>query len=149
MRAVIQRVSYAYVRVENEIVGQIEKGYLIFLGVSKDDTENDIEYLVNKIKSLRIFEDKQGKMNKNIFEANGQILLVSQFTLYGDCRKGNRPSYDKAAKPEMDLNLYNKFHEKLTESGLNVKQGEFGSMMDVELTNDGPVTILLDSTKLF
>ena len=148
MRAVVQRVSYARVKVDNDIVGQIENGYLILLGVSKDDTEKDIEYLVSKIKSLRIFEDQQGKMNKNIFDAAGEILLVSQFTLYGDCRKGNRPSYDKAAKPEIAIDFYNKFYTKLSESGLNVAQGEFGAMMEVELNNDGPVTILLDSTKL-
>ena len=148
MRVIIQRVNEARVKVHNETIGQIQQGYLIFLGISKDDTEKDIEYLVNKIKLLRIFEDNQGKMNKNIFEKKGEILLVSQFTLYADCRKGNRPSYDKAAKPDIALNLYNKFYEKLSETGLKLEQGQFGAIMDVELCNNGPVTIILDSNKL-
>lgn len=148
MRVIIQRVNEARVKVHNETIGQIQQGYLIFLGISKDDTEKDIEYLVNKIKLLRIFEDNQGKMNKNIFEKKGEILLVSQFTLYADCRKGNRPSYDKAAKPDIALNLYNKFYQKLSETGLKLEQGQFGAIMDVELCNNGPVTIILDSNKL-
>ena len=148
MRVIIQRVNKSNVKINGRTISEIGKGYLILLGISKDDTEKDIEYLVNKITSLRIFEDQDGRMNENIFKVDGEILLVSQFTLYGDCRKGNRPSYDKAAKPDIALNLYNKFYEKLSKKGLKVEQGQFGAMMDVELSNNGPVTIILDSHKL-
>lgn len=149
MRVIVQRVSRASVKVEDELISEIGKGFLLLLAISKEDTENDVDYLVSKIKSLRVFDDEEGKMNRNIFDVSGEMLLVSQFTLYGDCRKGNRPSYDKAAKPNKAKELYEIFYKKLRESELNVKHGKFGAHMNVELCNSGPVTILVDSSKIF
>lgn len=149
MRAVIQRVKKASVIVDNNLIGKIDKGLLVFLGVSDNDTENDLDYIFDKTVGLRVFEDEQGKMNKALVDVYGSILIVSQFTLYGDARKGKRPSFSHAARPDKAIPLYEKFIEKCKESGLNTQTGQFGADMDVELINDGPVTILLDSTKMF
>ena len=146
MRALLQRVNNAGVEVDGTTTGSIdEKGLLIFLGVKKEDTESDIDYIVRKILNLRIFDDENGKMNLSIQDINGKVLIVSQFTLYADCRKGNRPSYDKAAGPEEAKNLYYKFVSEIKKSGLEVQEGVFGAKMQVKLTNSGPVTIILES----
>jgi D-aminoacyl-tRNA deacylase len=149
MRAVIQRVSSAKVTVEDEITGHIARGLLVLVGVTATDTETDADYLADKIAGLRIFEDADGKMNLSVAEIHGSILTVSQFTLYGDARKGRRPSFDSAARPEQAKNLYDYFVEKIRAAGLPCEIGRFQAEMKVELVNDGPVTILLDSTKLF
>jgi D-tyrosyl-tRNA(Tyr) deacylase len=148
MRAVIQRVTRAKVTVEGEAVGQIGNGLLVLLGVSQDDSEKDALYLVEKIAGLRIFDDDGGKMNLSIRDSGGEILAVSQFTLYGDTRHGRRPSYIKAAAPERANELYELFVSEARKF-VKVETGQFQAMMEVELVNDGPVTILLDSTKLF
>ena len=149
MRAVVQRVKSASVTVDGEQVSEIGKGLLIFLGVAQEDTTGDIDYLANKVANLRIFEDDEGRMNRSLLEIGGEALVVSQFTLYGDCRKGRRPSFITAAQPEQADTLYQAFMEALARLGVSVKAGVFQAMMDVELINDGPVTILLDSSKLF
>jgi D-aminoacyl-tRNA deacylase len=149
MRAVIQRVSHAKVTVDGEITGQISRGLLVLLGVSTTDTESDADYLADKITGLRIFEDSDGKMNLSVADIGGAILAVSQFTLYGDARKGRRPSFDAAARPEQAKKLYEYFVEKIRAAGLPCETGRFQAEMKVDLVNDGPVTILLDSTKLF
>ena len=149
MRAVVQRVKSASVTVDGEQVSEIGKGLLIFLGVAQEDTTGDIDYLANKVANLRIFEDDEGRMNRSLLEIGGEALVVSQFTLYGDCRKGRRPSFITAAQPEQADTLYQAFMEALAGLGVSVKAGVFQAMMDVELINDGPVTILLDSSKLF
>jgi D-aminoacyl-tRNA deacylase len=149
MRAVIQRVSHAKVTVDGEITGQISRGLLVLLGVSTTDTESDADYLADKITGLRIFEDSDGKMNLSVADIGGAILAVSQFTLYGDARKGRRPSFDSAARPEQAKKLYEYFVEKIRAAGLKCETGRFQAEMQVELTNDGPVTILLDSSKHF
>lgn len=149
MRAVVQRVSQAKVTVEGENVGEIEKGIMVLLGVGQEDTEKDIEYLADKIINLRIFEDENGKMNISLLDIKGELLVVSQFTLYGDCRKGKRPSYDKAARPEIAEAMYEKFIETCRKYGVKVETGKFQAMMMVEIHNDGPVTLLLDSKKEF
>ena len=149
MRTIIQRVKEARVEVDGEVVAQIGEGALVLLGAGKDDTESDVEYLVEKILGLRIFEDDAGKMNLSVTDIRGEILIVSQFTLYGDCRKGRRPSFDKAAPPELAENLYEHFVERIRDFGVPVKTGKFRAMMDVHLVNSGPVTLMLDSKKLF
>lgn len=149
MRAVVQRVSRAKVTVDCTITGQINRGLLILLGVGGDDEERDAQYLCDKISGLRIFEDDNGKMSRSVLDVGGQALVVSQFTLYGDVRRGRRPSFDAAAKPAEANRLYERFCELLRKTGLVVETGAFQAMMDVELVNDGPVTILLDSSKAF
>ncbi len=145
MKAVIQRVKKAKVLVYNKVVAQINSGFLVFLGIAQDDTEKELNWLVKKIVNLRIMSDEQGKMNKSLKDVGGQLLLVSQFTLYGDCRKGNRPSFIKAAEPKKAEGLYNLFIAKAESLGIKIKSGIFKAMMKIELTNDGPVTIIVDS----
>ena len=149
MRAVVQRVTHARVTVGNEIVGDIGRGLLVLLGVAKEDTEADADYLAEKITGLRVFEDASGKMNLSLSEAEGSMLVVSQFTLYGDVRRGKRPSFDQAAPPEKARQLYEYFVERVRAAGLRCETGTFQATMQVELVNDGPVTILLDSSKAF
>ena len=149
MRAVVQRVSRAKVTVAGEITGHIGQGLLVLLGIGHEDTEAGAEYLADKIVGLRIFEDDAGKMNRSVAEVGGAVLAVSQFTLYGDVRKGKRPCFDDAARPEMARTLYERFVSRVRASGLRCETGRFQEMMEVELVNDGPVTILLDSEKLF
>ncbi|NLI69609.1 MAG: D-tyrosyl-tRNA(Tyr) deacylase [Firmicutes bacterium] len=149
MRVIVQRVTHARVRVDTRILGKIGKGMVIFIGVAAGDGPDDIRYLADKIQSLRIFEDESGKMNRSIRETGGSLLCISQFTLFGDCRKGNRPSFTAAARPEVAAGLYLDFCSALKERGLHVETGQFGAMMQVEMENDGPVTIMLDSKKLF
>jgi D-aminoacyl-tRNA deacylase len=149
MRAVIQRVSRASVEVDGKIVGEIESGLVVLLGVSRDDQRADADYLTDKIINLRVFQDQQGKMNLSLAETGGALLVVSQFTLYGDARKGRRPSYIEAAAPEEASSLYEYFVERVRSQGLRVETGIFQALMQVSLTNDGPVTILLDSKKSF
>jgi D-tyrosyl-tRNA(Tyr) deacylase len=149
MRAVVQRVSRASVTVEDHVVGEITLGLLVLLGVSAGDTEADVGYLAGKIAGLRIFEDQDGKMNRSVADVGGAVLAVSQFTLYGDVRRGKRPSFDDAARPERAKELYESFVAHIRERGLRCETGQFQAMMSVSLVNDGPVTILLDSAKLF
>jgi D-tyrosyl-tRNA(Tyr) deacylase len=149
MRAVIQRVSRASVRVDGKIVGQIGRGLLVLLGVSRTDTEAAADYLAEKIAGLRIFEDPDGKMNLSVADIKGAVLLVSQFTLYGDVRRGKRPSFDAAAPAEQARKLYEYMIERLRGLGIPCQTGIFQAVMQVELVNDGPVTILLDSEKGF
>jgi D-aminoacyl-tRNA deacylase len=149
MRAVVQRVKRAEVRVEGSVVGRIEGGLVVLVGMSREDTAAACQYLAEKIFHLRAFNDAEGRMNRSLVEAGGDILCVSQFTLYGDCRKGRRPSYDRAAPPEAARELYERFVESLRGFGVRVETGRFQAMMDVELVNDGPVTLLLDSEKAF
>lgn len=149
MRAVVQRVTRARVTVANDVVGDIGSGLLVLLGVAQEDTEADADYLADKITGLRVFEDSGGKMNLSLREAEGSMLVVSQFTLYGDVRRGKRPSFDQAAPPEKALQLYQYFVERVRGAGLRCETGKFQAMMQVELINDGPVTILLDSSKAF
>ncbi|AUG58159.1 D-aminoacyl-tRNA deacylase [Acetivibrio saccincola] len=149
MRAVVQRVTYSKVTVENKTVGEIGKGLNVLLGIGKEDGQKDIEYLVDKIINLRIFEDENGKMNVSLKDINGQLIVVSQFTLYGDCRRGRRPGFDRAARPEDAEKIYNRFIEECKKHGVKVETGKFQAMMSVEIHNDGPVTILLDSKKEF
>lgn len=149
MRVVLQRVSEARVRVDGEVVGEIGAGLMILLGVGRDDTESDAGYLADKIAGLRIFEDDQGKMNRSVAELGGGGLVVSQFTLYGDCRKGRRPGFSAAAPPERANQLYLEFAARLQARGLTVATGIFQADMQVELVNDGPVTMILDSNKEF
>jgi D-aminoacyl-tRNA deacylase len=149
MRAVVQRVSRAQVTVDGEIVGEIGRGLLVLLGVTHADSEVDADYLADKTAGLRIFEDEHGKMNLDAGSVGGAILVVSQFTLYGDVRRGKRPSFDAAAAPEHARRLYEYFVDRLRAAGLPCNTGRFHAMMQVDLVNDGPVTILLDSTKTF
>lgn len=145
MRLVIQRVKEAHVMAQQKEVGRIGPGMLILLGVGKEDKEDDIDFLVNKVSQLRIFEDSNGKMNVSAEEAKSEFLVVSQFTLYGDCHKGRRPSFDEAAPPEKGEEFYNRFVEKLRAKNFKVATGQFRAMMDVALVNDGPVTFVIDS----
>lgn len=149
MRAVVQRVKKAKVEIEGKAVGEIAHGLLIFLGIGEEDSKRDCEYLVNKIINLRIFPDENDLMNLSLTDTGGSLLVVSQFTLWGDCRKGRRPSFAKAARPEKARDLYEYFITVMSEKGVNVETGEFQEMMDVHLVNDGPVTLLLDSLKSF
>ena len=149
MRAVVQRVSRASVKVGDELTGEIGKGLLVLLGVGQDDSQADADYLAEKIAGLRIFEDEAGKMNLSVMDAGGAVLAVSQFTLFGDIRRGKRPSFDAAARPERARELYDYFVQRVRGLGLRCETGRFQAMMEVELVNAGPVTILLDSKKLF
>lgn len=149
MRAVVQRVSSSKVTVENNVIGQINKGLLVLLGVTHEDTSKDVDYMIDKILNLRIFEDENDKMNLSLKDVGGELLVVSQFTLYGDCRKGKRPSFSNAARPDLATKLYEEFIQKAKEQGVVVGTGQFGAHMMVDLTNDGPVTMLLESNKSF
>ena len=145
MRAVVQRVSQASVTIEDQIIGEIDRGFMILLGIHEEDTQEDADYLIRKIPLLRVFEDEAGKMNQSVQDINGSILSVSQFTLYADTRKGNRPSFIKAARPETAIPLYEYFNTGLRQAGLTVETGKFGGDMDVALVNDGPVPIIFDT----
>lgn len=149
MRAVVQRVTQASVTVENETVGAIGSGVMVLVGVSKEDTDKDLKYIVEKVMNLRIFDDENGVMNRSVLDAGGSILAVSQFTLYGDARGGRRPSYFTAAGPEMANDYYERAVAAWRENGIHVETGRFRTEMMVSLVNDGPVTILLDSEKNF
>ena len=149
MRAVVQRVSYSNVKVDGETIGEIKNGLMVLIGVTHDDTSKDVDYLVDKTVNLRIFEDENDKMNLSLKDVGGEMLAVSQFTLYGDCRKGRRPSFTNAAKPDYADELYMEFVEKVRARGIKVDTGKFGAHMKVELLNDGPVTMLLESDKSF
>lgn len=149
MRAVVQRVSRAKVTINGWVSGEIGLGLLVLLGVGSDDGEVDVDYLAQKIAGLRIFEDAEGKMNRSVIDVGGSVLTVSQFTLYGDVRRGKRPSFDDAAPPEQARSLYELFVARIQAVGLRCETGRFQEMMQVELVNEGPVTILLDSKKVF
>lgn len=147
MRAVVQRVKWAKVEAFDEVVGSINKGIMLLLGVEQEDVSEDVDYLVNKIINLRIFDDEQGIMNLSLKDIEGELLVVSQFTLYGNCKKGLRPSYSRAAKGDKAIGLYEEFIKKAASQGLKVEKGAFGEHMNVELLNDGPVTLILESPK--
>ncbi|MCT8139547.1 D-tyrosyl-tRNA(Tyr) deacylase [Anaerobacillus sp. CMMVII] len=145
MRVVVQRTKQASVVVDEKIVGQIEFGFMLLVGITHEDTEADVDFLAEKIVNLRVFEDEAGKMNLSLLDVGGQILSISQFTLYGDCRKGRRPNFMNAAKPEIAERLYHLLNEKFREKGVKVETGIFGAMMDVQLLNHGPVTLIVES----
>lgn len=145
MRVVLQRVAHASVTVDEKVIGKIQRGFLLLVGVTHDDTMEDMEYLVRKIVQMRIFEDEEGKLNRSIQDIGGEILSVSQFTLYAETKKGNRPSFSKAAPGDVAIEMFEQFNGLLRETGVPVETGQFGADMKVELLNDGPVTILLDS----
>ena len=149
MRMVCQRVLQAKVEINGQTVGRIDKGLLVYLSVGKGDTIKDAEFIAEKLVNLRIFPDEAGKMNRSLLDIGGAILLVSNFTLHGDCRKGRRPGFDAAAQPQLAQQLYEKVIELITEHGISVEKGAFGQYMHVTSTNDGPVTFLLDSSRLF
>jgi D-tyrosyl-tRNA(Tyr) deacylase len=149
MRAVVQRVSSSKVTVDGNVTGEIKKGLLVLLGVTHEDTSKDVDYIIDKVLNLRIFEDENEKMNLSLKDVEGELLVVSQFTLYGDCRKGRRPSFSTAARPELATKLYEEFIEKSRKEGIVTQIGQFGAHMMVDLTNDGPVTILLESNRTF
>ncbi|MFN2354425.1 MAG: D-aminoacyl-tRNA deacylase [Desulfopila sp.] len=149
MRAVIQRAKSASVTVGGETVGAIEQGLLVLLGIQRDDGIAEIQWMADKIANLRIFADQHGKMNRSLFDLGKEMLIVSQFTLYGDCRKGRRPGYSSAAPPDIAQPLYHSFIETVEKMGISTGTGRFGAMMDIHLINDGPVTLLLDSDKIF
>ena len=149
MRAVVQRVSKASVSVDNEIVGKIGEGLVVLLGIGEDDNFKDLEYLVEKVLGLRIFQDKNDKMNLSLLDIKGELLVISQFTLYGDVRKGKRPSFSESASPDIAEKMYLEFLNKCIDKGVRTERGIFGANMDVSLINQGPVTILLDSKKYF
>jgi len=145
MKLVIQRVKEASVRVNDDVTGAIRTGLLVFVGIARTDTHEDADYLVDKLIGLRVFPDENGKMNRNVVEARGSVLVVSQFTLYGDCRRGKRPSFDEAAPPDEAIALYSYFLEEIRRGPVPVESGVFQASMQVHLVNDGPVTILIDS----
>ncbi len=147
MRVVVQRAKNAKVEVGGRITGQIEHGLMLLVGITHDDTERDAEYVADKVANLRIFEDADGKMNDSLLDVGGGALSISQFTLYGDCRKGRRPNFMEAARPEKANPLYEYFNGELRKKGIKVETGEFGEMMDVTFTNDGPVTLIVESKK--
>lgn len=147
MKVVLQRVLEASVTVDKKQIGAIQQGFLLLVGVGQDDTIEDVQYVARKISQLRVFEDAEGKMNKNIQDVAGSILSISQFTLYANTKKGNRPSFVEAAKPEIANQLYEQFNEELRQLGMTVETGQFGADMKISLINDGPVTILFDSKK--
>lgn len=147
MRAVIQRVSEASVAVDNKIIGSIGKGFLVLLGIADTDTESDMNYLVKKVTQMRIFEDEQGKMNLSLKDTGGSLLIISQFTLYANTKKGNRPSFIEAGAPDFSKDMYLKFIEACRSQEIHTEEGEFGAHMVVSLINDGPVTITIDSTQ--
>lgn len=149
MRAVVQRVTDCSVEVEGKIVGKIERGLLVYIGVEREDERDDLDYMTEKVTGLRIFSDSDGKMNLSVRDIQGEIMVVSQFTLCADTRKGKRPSYNYAASPEMGEQYYNMFIDEVQKSGIQVESGCFGARMKVKYTNQGPVTILLDSKKNF
>jgi D-aminoacyl-tRNA deacylase len=149
MRAVVQRVTEAKVSVEGQVIGEIDRGLVVLVGVGKDDTDKDISYLSEKIINLRIFEDENEKMNLSLLDIKGALLLVSQFTLFGDCRHGKRPGYDRAERPVEAEKIYNKFIDCCRNYNIKVETGKFQAMMAVEIHNDGPVTLLIDSKKEF
>lgn len=149
MRGVIQRVHESSVAIDGRVTGRIGKGLLVLLGVGESDSEQDADYLAEKVVGLRCFADNDSKFNLSLRDVGGSVLAVSQFTLFGDCRKGKRPSFTEAARPEVAVPLYERFVAKIRESGIEVQTGEFGAHMDVHLVNDGPVTLLLDSKKAF
>ena len=147
MRALIQRVTNAKVTVKEQLISQIGKGFLVLLGVTHSDTETEINYLVEKIANLRVFGDDNDKMNLSLMDIKGEVLIVSQFTLYANCKRGRRPDFISAAKPELANELYKKFVQRFKETGLKIGEGEFGAMMDIDLVNSGPVTIMLDTAE--
>lgn len=149
MRAVVQRVTKSSVTVDEQIVGAIDKGLMVLLGVEHEDNNDDVKWLVDKIINLRIFEDEEGKMNKSLLDVGGDLLAVSQFTLMGDCRKGRRPSFSNAARPDQANGLYEDFVKLAGEKGVSVETGQFQAHMMVDILNDGPVTLLIDSKRLF
>lgn len=144
MKVVVQRCKKASVTVEGEIIGKINQGFVLLVGITHDDNIDQSEWLADKIVNLRVFEDEDGKMNRSLLDVDGQILSVSQFTLYGDCTKGRRPNFMNAAKPDMAKQMYDHFNQSLRDKGVHVETGSFGAMMEVELINDGPVTLILE-----
>ena len=149
MRLVIQKVSQSSVKIDGKIVGAIEKGYMVLVGITNGDDETLVEKMVDKLVNLRIFEDENDKLNLSVLDVNGSILSISQFTLYANCKKGRRPSFIDAAKPDVSSPLYDYFNKMLEKKGVKVERGVFGAMMEVSLINDGPVTIILDSKEIF
>ena len=149
MRAIVQRVTEASVSVEGEIIGKIGKGFMVLLGVADEDTQADMKYIADKIINLRVFEDENEKMNLSLSDVGGELLVISQFTLFGDCRKGRRPSFDKAGKPDFAKKMYEDVCKYFIDCGIKTETGRFAADMKVSLINDGPVTLMLDSTKLF
>ncbi|EDL62600.1 D-aminoacyl-tRNA deacylase [Bacillus sp. SG-1] len=145
MKVVLQRSREASVTADGKLSGEITSGFVLLVGVTHEDTEKDADWLAEKIINLRVFEDAEGKMNRSLLDVGGEILSVSQFTLYGDCRKGRRPNFMEAAKPPHAEEIYNYFNDELRKKGIRVETGVFGSMMDVKLTNDGPVTLIIES----